>query len=71
MDEKVETLTRADRPMCTVANGILICNCGICKQEDYKLPKDFNITKRVVGGKEYTIHMLSDPAEENMCDGCQ
>lgn len=27
--------------------------------------------KKVVNGKEYTIHMPSDPAEDNMCDGCQ
>lgn len=28
-------------------------------------------TTRVVDGKVYNIHMPSDPAEDNMCDGCQ
>lgn len=41
---------------------------GIKSLEENKEPKP---TKRVVGGKEYTIHMPSDPAEDNMCDGCQ
>lgn len=27
--------------------------------------------KRIINGKEYTIHMPSDPAEDNICDGCQ
>lgn len=27
--------------------------------------------KKVVDGKEYIIHMPSDPAEDNLCDSCQ
>lgn len=30
-----------------------------------------NTIKKIVNGKEYNIHMPSDPAEENVCDGCQ
>lgn len=37
----VEVLQRKDNNLCMVANGILICRCGKCKPEDYKLPKDF------------------------------
>ena len=39
MDKEVEVLRKQNG--CMVANGILICHCGKCKQEDYKLPNDF------------------------------
>ena len=32
---------RKDRPNCLTANGFLICYCGKCKAEDYRLPKDY------------------------------
>ncbi len=39
--EKVEVIQRKDREYCLTANGFLICRCGKCKPEDYKLPEDF------------------------------
>lgn len=39
------------------------------KNEEIK--KEETTQKKVVDGKTYTIHMPSDPAEDNMCDGCQ
>lgn len=39
------------------------------KNEEVK--KEETTQKKVVDGKTYTIHMPSDPAEDNMCDGCQ
>ena len=38
--EKVELITIHNGEMCFVANGILICHCGKCTLEEYKLSKD-------------------------------
>lgn len=46
--EKVEVLERKDRPECMTANGMSICYCGECKQEDYKLPADFARIKDII-----------------------
>lgn len=40
--KKVEVRTNQNYTLgCMTANGILICYCGKCKQEDYALPTDF------------------------------
>ncbi len=44
-EDKVQVITRTDRPACSVANGILVCNCGECEPEDYKLPRDYGKKK--------------------------
>lgn len=32
---------------CYISNGILICHCGKCTQEDYPLPKDFTYAQSI------------------------
>lgn len=48
------------------------CNFLTKNMENEKETKEEEeVLKKVVNGKEYIIHMPSDPAEENICDGCQ
>lgn len=40
LEKKIEVRQRKDRMGCYTANGILVCYCGKCESEDYKLPED-------------------------------
>lgn len=40
-ETKVEVLQKEGLPGCYTANGYLVCYCGNCQPEDYKLPTDF------------------------------
>ena len=59
---KVEVLQKDNG--CVVANGMLICKCGKCEPEDYKLPADFPTPPK--GDWECLEHGHYDP----ICPQC-
>jgi len=45
-ENMVEIRRKKDNDKCMTANGFLICYCGKCKPEQYKLPEDFKVIQK-------------------------